>query len=72
MIVICAWCQRILGVKAPEEDLSVSHGICRACSERAVPLDIDTGNVARAQRPPHDPLLASHPAERSPRASREH
>lgn len=31
MIVQCAWCQRIMGEKAPLSDKSVSHGMCEKC-----------------------------------------
>jgi hypothetical protein len=72
MIIVCAWCQQVLGVKAPEDDLAVSHGICRSCSERAVPLDVETGTVARAQHPGHDPRVPLHPAFGSPRTSPQH
>ncbi len=72
MIVVCAWCQTVLGVKAPEDDLAVSHGICRACSERAVPLDIGTGSVLQPLRhgTGHDPVVPLRASDRGPRPLR--
>ena len=67
MIVVCAWCQRVLGVKAPEDEVAVSHGICRSCSERAVPFDITTGSVAQPLRQSsgHDPMASPLRSEAS-------
>ena len=31
MIIICAWCQRLLGKKEPVEDERITHGICLEC-----------------------------------------
>ncbi len=34
LVIVCAWCQRFLGVREAERSSAVSHGICRACMER--------------------------------------
>lgn len=33
MVTVCAWCERFLGLKSGEQ-VTVSHGICGACSAR--------------------------------------
>jgi hypothetical protein len=33
-ISVCAWCDRYLGVRNPEDAAVVSHGICRPCATR--------------------------------------
>ena len=33
MVVVCAWCERFLGIK-PSKHGGVSHGICRPCQTR--------------------------------------
>jgi len=33
-ISVCAWCDRYLGVRNPNDAALVSHGICRPCSTR--------------------------------------
>lgn len=34
MKVICCYCKKDLGDKAPFEDKSVSHGACKSCAEK--------------------------------------
>jgi len=34
MKVICAWCGKKLGEKAPINDNSISHGICQECADK--------------------------------------
>ena len=34
MIIVCAWCQKFLGIKEPRSQGDVSHGICSPCSAR--------------------------------------
>jgi hypothetical protein len=34
----CAWCGRCLGLCAPLEDKSVTHGMCRRCSRCVFPF----------------------------------
>lgn len=36
MIVRCAWCKRIQGVKRPFFNCSVTHGICKGCSLKEI------------------------------------
>jgi hypothetical protein len=31
LVLVCAWCDRFLGVKEPAEANKISHGICDAC-----------------------------------------
>lgn len=33
-ISVCAWCDRYLGVRNPDDAALLSHGICRPCSTR--------------------------------------
>jgi len=33
-ISVCAWCDRYLGVRNPNDAALVSHGICRPCATR--------------------------------------
>lgn len=33
MILICAWCKRVLGTKEPMLDTSPTHGICKDCAD---------------------------------------
>jgi hypothetical protein len=69
MIVVCAWCQKLLGVKAPEDDITVSHGICRGCSERAVPFDLSTA-AAPSPQPAGEAFFPVRSAGRASRALR--
>ena len=32
MIIICAWCKTVLGVKEPITNTAHTHGICEKCS----------------------------------------
>ena len=34
MVVVCAWCAKSLGEKAPFEDRRVSHGVCPDCRDK--------------------------------------
>ncbi|PYQ15948.1 MAG: hypothetical protein DMF80_07155 [Acidobacteria bacterium] len=34
MVTVCAWCDRLIGLKEPGERVLVTHGICEACSSR--------------------------------------
>lgn len=38
MIRQCAWCACIIGQRAPLEDKSVTHGLCKRCQARVVRL----------------------------------
>lgn len=49
MVVVCAWCQRYLGIKEPENDFSVTHSICRYCSARVKWNDSPTLVVSRSK-----------------------
>lgn len=31
MIIQCAWCKEVLGMKEPMESREISHGICKKC-----------------------------------------
>ena len=42
MIVACAWCDRVIGHKAPFEDESVTGGICHRCQERLIAEIVET------------------------------
>lgn len=39
MIIWCAYCQQFLRESAPFEELDVSHGICKSCSEKGLSLN---------------------------------
>ncbi len=34
MIIVCCYCKRIIGTKAPTE-AGITHGICKRCKKRA-------------------------------------
>lgn len=34
MILICAWCKKVLGEKEPIEDKTATHGICKNCADK--------------------------------------
>lgn len=34
LVVVCAWCERFLGLKETPGRLAVSHGMCTACQVR--------------------------------------
>jgi hypothetical protein len=34
VIVVCAWCERFLGLREPSTQADVSHGMCGPCRER--------------------------------------
>lgn len=34
LVVVCAWCERFLGVKETAGPAAISHGMCRACLAR--------------------------------------
>jgi len=36
MVRVCGWCQRFLGVKAPLDQWTATHGICESCRERLI------------------------------------
>ena len=36
VIVICAWCKRVLGMKEPVEDERITHGICSECQLKLI------------------------------------
>ena len=33
MVIQCAWCKKILGLKVPYIDSSITHGICSDCKQ---------------------------------------
>lgn len=33
MRIVCAWCQKTLGMKEPVCEHTVTHGICEACAK---------------------------------------
>jgi hypothetical protein len=38
MIRQCAWCRRVIGQRAPFEDHSITHGLCRSCRGQVLQL----------------------------------
>ena len=34
MIIICAWCKKVLGEKEPLENKADTHGICKICEAK--------------------------------------
>lgn len=34
MIVVCAWCDRFMGLREPASQTDVSHGMCAPCRDR--------------------------------------
>jgi hypothetical protein len=34
LVIVCAWCERYMGLREAERPVAVSHGICRACMAR--------------------------------------
>ena len=34
MLLVCAWCGKIIGTKPPKKDLSTTHGICKSCAKK--------------------------------------
>lgn len=38
MIRQCAWCRRVIGQRAPFEDSSITHGLCRLCRGQVLEL----------------------------------
>jgi hypothetical protein len=46
MICTCAWCQKEMGLRAPFDDLSETHGICRACKNKHFPRTVRGGVLA--------------------------
>ncbi|MDP2366232.1 MAG: hypothetical protein Q8M94_20970 [Ignavibacteria bacterium] len=33
MILICAWCRKDMGEKAPWSNKDITHGICKLCAD---------------------------------------
>ena len=31
MIIICAWCKKVIGIKEPLENEAETHGVCEEC-----------------------------------------
>jgi hypothetical protein len=36
MVIRCAWCERILGMKEPVEDERITDGICPECQVKLI------------------------------------
>src|SRR5512141_2629691 len=47
MVSVCAWCERFLGVKEPQTDPTITHGICKACFSRQAWTDTPVLVVSR-------------------------
>ena len=64
MVTVCAWCERLMGLKEPGESAVVSHGICEACAARQHWTGSPTLVVSRrhaALIPVLSQLLRGHP-----------
>ena len=51
MIRQCAWCRRVMGQRAPFEDNSVTHGLCRLCRGQVLQLHDPTVNEDVSEQP---------------------
>ena len=60
MKIVCAWCKKEMGEKAPYDDLSISHTICRDCSIKFLGVDPD----ARKERMSSNPVVDPRPPKR--------
>lgn len=55
-ISVCAWCDRFLGVRGPQDAPLVSHSICKPCATRYRWIDTPILVVSK-KRAPLAPLL---------------
>jgi len=65
MVIVCAWCERFLGMRGAEP--MVTHGICLSCAASQRSPDAPTLVVARHRaelRPVLENLLGAEPAMR--------